>query len=228
MAGLKTLGTTIKTSFLFSRPVVVSTGSVIEPILEQDEHSKSIKEHVAKEKFECDATNAMVVTNKHSSSTTPSTTPTSPINMFHTKDTTTSYVTPIMHSNSTSTGKDSVPGQMSSPNTTPLPTMPTVPSTTAGIEQHTPLTRMHSMHNTSTKYMDDSANSSGSKVRTKPVKRNSYFGSFIRALTASIKHTTCTTAEINKVNTVQQDYYTLNHSIQKSSSNNNKILPVAE
>ena len=138
--------------------------------------------------------------------------------MLHTKNTTTSYVIPIMHSN----GKDSVPEKMSSPSTTPLPTMPTVPSTTAGIEQHTPLTRMHSIHNTST------ANSSGSKVRTKPVKRNSYFGSFIQTISASNKHTTCTAADMNKVNTVQQDYNTLNNGVQKSSNNNNKILPVAE
>lgn len=97
-----------------------------------------------------------------------------------------------------------------------------MPSTTAGIEEHTPLTRMHSIHNTST------ANSSGNKVRTKPVKRNSYFGSFMQALSASNKHTTCNAAYMNKVNTVQQDYNTLNNGIQKSSSNNNKILAVAE
>lgn len=124
VAGLKSLGSTIKSSFLFSRPVVVSTGCVIEPILEQDEHNKSIKQHVATEKLKCDSTNAIVVTNtpSSSSSTTPSTTsttPTSPINMLHTKNTSTSYVTPIMHSN----GKDSVSEQMSSPITTPLPTM---------------------------------------------------------------------------------------------------------
>ena len=204
--GLKTLGTAIKTSFSFITPV----SNAIEPILEQDEHNNSVNnsvsQHVEKSKQSAVAT-----------------TPTSATNTDSAGDAFTCVAPAAVQC------QGSAPLKLPAAN--PTTTTTTTTTTTATdcavlVEQPGPLSRVHSIRGTSAKYLDDSANSSGSKVRTKPVKRNSYFGSFIQMLTGSSKPPTTTSTNSGSV-TISSNTVKATASIaqQDSSSGSHLAIP---
>ena len=180
VAGLKTLGTAIKTSFSFIAPV----SNAIEPILEQDEHNNSVNNSVSQHTAKSKAVNAPSSDKKAlQQQSAAATTPTSATHTVSAADAVASAAAVQCQ------GSDPVKLPAANPTTIITTTTTTTAMVCVELLEHPgPLSRMHSIHNTSTKYLDDSANSSGSKVRTKPVKRNSYFGSFIQLLTGSSKH----------------------------------------